>query len=109
MISRIRRLESVVTELSAQVEDGVGDDVGESVSVEIPRHHQEEISEAIEASNGGAENVLMANESERMEDIGQMIIAKGGTLHVGKGFWTAFCGEVRTPGLSETGSILTST
>ncbi|CAI4218850.1 unnamed protein product [Parascedosporium putredinis] len=72
LISRLRRLETVVTELTAQVEE----ETGRRVTHVEP--------EPLDPQPG----------SEFDEDFGRLVVDKDGGLHVGNRFWTVFCDEV---------------
>ncbi|KAF5643670.1 uncharacterized protein FTJAE_3087 [Fusarium tjaetaba] len=85
LLSRLRRLESVVTELAAQVEDENGAKTMGQITVD------KEPTESSWATSSGS---LDHQTSEFDEDFGRLIVDKDGTLHVGNRFWTVFCSEV---------------
>ncbi|KAF5545372.1 hypothetical protein FMEXI_6120 [Fusarium mexicanum] len=85
LLSRLRRLESVVTELAAQVEDENGAKTMGQITVD------KEPTESSWATSSGS---LDHQASEFDEDFGRLVIDKDGTLHVGNRFWTVFCSEV---------------
>ncbi|EEU39044.1 uncharacterized protein NECHADRAFT_94408 [Fusarium vanettenii 77-13-4] len=79
LLGRLRRLESVVTELAAQVEDETGPTPGESDVTES----------SLTVSSTGQQAG-----SEYDEEFGRLVVDKDGGLHVGNRFWSVFCGEV---------------
>ncbi|KAM0268569.1 hypothetical protein ACHAPA_004810 [Fusarium lateritium] len=86
LLGRLRRLESVVTELAAQVEDENGAKIGSfdvmgGITVDAPATE----SSAATSSQAG---------TEYDEDFGRLVVDKDGGLHVGNRFWSVFCGEV---------------
>ncbi|KAK6444505.1 hypothetical protein FP744_10000753 [Trichoderma asperellum] len=109
LLNRLRRLESLVTELAAQVEEGadkvqpiplgslpsvigvcpptetVNAEIGkrELPSQESPMHFEKLIS----AMKSHAEG-------EMNEDFGTLVVGKEAGLQIGKGFWSVFCSEV---------------
>ena len=91
LINRLRRLESIVTELSAQVEEGTGDQQGGgSLPWQMALRPQQDgaapstsTTESTDTSNGEVD-----------EDFGRLVVAKDGVLHVGHQVWTVFCDEV---------------
>ncbi|KAF5602048.1 hypothetical protein FPANT_1574 [Fusarium pseudoanthophilum] len=85
LLSRLRRLESVVTELAAQVEDENGAKTMGQITVD---------KEPTESSWATSSSSLDHQTSEFDEDFGRLVVDKGGTLHVGNRFWTVFCSEV---------------
>ncbi|RSL77090.1 hypothetical protein CEP51_009376 [Fusarium floridanum] len=104
LLSRLRRLESVVTELAAQVEDGSQDPrastaPGPSGSVSIsssetgPATVESEDPSVTESSLTVSSTGQQAG-SEYDEEFGRLVVDKDGGLHVGNRFWTVFCGEV---------------
>ncbi|KAF5676804.1 hypothetical protein FHETE_1997 [Fusarium heterosporum] len=76
LLSRLRRLESVVTELAAQVEDENGAAIGSAAMGQI----------TVDAST--------SYHGTEYEDFGRLVVDKDGGLHVGNRFWSVFCGEV---------------
>ncbi|KAF5566150.1 hypothetical protein FPHYL_3898 [Fusarium phyllophilum] len=85
LLSRLRRLESVVTELAAQVEDENGAKTMGQITVD---------KEPTEPSWATSSSSLDHQTSEFDEDFGRLVVDKDGTLHVGNRFWTVFCSEV---------------
>ncbi|KAG9502557.1 hypothetical protein J7337_005387 [Fusarium musae] len=85
LLSRLRRLESVVTELAAQVEDENGAKAMGQITVD---------KEPTESSWATSSSSLDHQTSEFDEDFGRLVVDKDGTLHVGNRFWTVFCSEV---------------
>ncbi|KAF4961735.1 hypothetical protein FGADI_98 [Fusarium gaditjirri] len=85
LLSRLRRLESVVTELAAQVEDENGAKTMGQITVD------KEPAESSWATSSGS---LDHQTSEFDEDFGRLVVDKDGGLHVGNRFWTVFCSEV---------------
>ncbi|KAJ9422315.1 hypothetical protein QL093DRAFT_2310914 [Fusarium oxysporum] len=85
LLSRLRRLESVVTELAAQVEDENGAKTMGQITVD------KEPTESSWATSSGS---LDHQTSEFDEDFGRLVVDKDGGLHVGNRFWTVFCSEV---------------
>ncbi|RSL60176.1 hypothetical protein CEP54_006881 [Fusarium duplospermum] len=104
LLSRLRRLESVVTELAAQVEDGSQDPraaaaPGPSGAVSIsssdtgPTPVESEDPSVTESSLTVSSTGQQAG-SEYDEEFGRLVVDKDGGLHVGNRFWSVFCGEV---------------
>lgn len=109
LLNRLRRLEALVTELAAQVEDGpdkiqsilpgslpsvagvprpsatISDEIEERElpGRELPMHFGELFS-AMKAHFDGEIN----------EDFGRLVIGKESGVQIGKGFWSVFCSEV---------------
>jgi hypothetical protein len=97
LLSRLRRFESVVTELAAQVEDENGAKIGGSMG----RHQQITVdasgtdsSWATSSSVGLDHQTAVADSTEEDEDFGRLVVDKDGGLHVGNRFWSVFCTEV---------------
>ncbi|KAM0300277.1 hypothetical protein HYE67_010532 [Fusarium culmorum] len=87
LLSRLRRLESVVTELAAQVEDENGASIGAS--------HQKQITvDASATVSSWATSSAVADSTDEGEDFGRLVVDKDGGLHVGNRFWSVFCSEV---------------
>ncbi|KAL6921554.1 hypothetical protein FSST1_005580 [Fusarium sambucinum] len=87
LLGRLRRLESVVTELAAQVEDENGANIGVS--------HQKQITVDASATNSSwATSSAVADSTDEGEDFGRLVVDKDGGLHVGNRFWSVFCSEV---------------
>ncbi|KAJ4861312.1 fungal zn(2)-Cys(6) binuclear cluster domain-containing protein [Trichoderma breve] len=109
LLDRLRRLESLVTELAAQVEDGPdkiqslftgpmtsatgvihsGETVNAAVGKRGPRDLESpmavgELISAMKSSFQGEIN----------EDFGRLVVGKEAGLQIGKGFWSIFCNEV---------------
>ncbi|EHK49355.1 hypothetical protein TRIATDRAFT_214314 [Trichoderma atroviride IMI 206040] len=76
LLNRLRRLESLVTELAAQVEDGP-DKIQSILPGLLP----------ISAMKSHLEG-------ETNEDFGRLVIGNEAGLQIGKGFWSVFCSEV---------------
>lgn len=104
LLSRLRRLESVVTELAAQVEDGSQDPSaaiapGPSGAASIsssetgPTPAGSEDPSVTESSLTASSTGQQAG-SEYDEEFGRLVVDKDGGLHVGNRFWSVFCGEV---------------
>jgi hypothetical protein len=87
LLGRLRRLESVVTELAAQVEDENGANIDSHVMGGIT-------VDAAATESSGATSSQAGTEYD--EDFGRLVVDKDGGLHVGNRFWTVFCGEVST-------------
>ncbi|KAF7563652.1 hypothetical protein G7046_g432 [Stylonectria norvegica] len=112
LLSRLRRLEAVVTELSAQVEDGSKDGSKDgpneqealsgnyySTSARSSAWNTTLGAEGLEvpsqASSSGIPSTVNSEPgSEFDEDFGRLVIHKDGSLQIGKGFWSVFCNEV---------------
>lgn len=97
LLSRLRRLETVVTELAAQVEDGSHNP---SHTPAASTDEQSNISTAVSRDDSGSssQNPPTVNTepgSEFDEEFGRLVIDKEGSLHVGNRFWSVFCSEVR--------------
>lgn len=89
LLGRLRRLESVVTELAAQVEDENG------AKVDFHAHVMGGITVDAAATESSAATSSQAG-TEYDEDFGRLVVDKDGGLHVGNRFWSVFCGEVST-------------
>ena len=91
LLGRLRRLESVVTELAAQVEDENGAKMmmgQRTVDASGTDSSWATSSVQLTDSAEGQEEV------EENEDFGRLVVDKDGGLHVGNRFWTVFCSEV---------------
>lgn len=111
LLNRLRRLEAVVTELGAQVEEGA-DELGlegADVSVHFPTSRLRSLGkvnssvDAVTTTNTPSLDELHSTLSSSVismpdvsEDFGKLVTAKNGTLQVGNQFWTVFCDEVTT-------------
>ena len=98
LLNRLRRLEAVVTEMSAQVEDIPGEGRGS----------QPYTAPWVSSGDGGPSNNVSQQRvssmtsntkdqntpSEIDEDFGRLIIGQGSNKQVGHQFWTIFCDEV---------------
>ncbi|KAM0245660.1 hypothetical protein ACHAQJ_010500 [Trichoderma viride] len=109
LLDRLRRLEALVTELAAQVEDGP-----EKIQSILPGSLSSvagvlRSSETVNAEIGkrgpsdwelpvAFEELVFAMESrfeeETNEDFGRLVVGKEAGVQVGKGFWSVFCSEV---------------
>ncbi|KAF5003140.1 hypothetical protein FDECE_10285 [Fusarium decemcellulare] len=101
LLGRLRRLESVVTELAAQVEDGSqgpGGTVASSGpgrgSIASSEAGQTSMDTSVTESSQTVSSTSNHAGSEFDEEFGRLVVDKGGTLHVGNRFWSVFCGEV---------------
>ncbi|KAK7227182.1 hypothetical protein V2G26_015185 [Clonostachys chloroleuca] len=102
LISRLRRLEAVVTEMSAQVEEGAREQgLGENFSFQVtPRSSSASATASTPPSTGEAwpapvDGLQAIPEADDLgEDFGRLVVAKDGALHIGRRFWTVFCDEV---------------
>ncbi|CAH0017468.1 unnamed protein product [Clonostachys rhizophaga] len=101
LISRLRRLEAVVTEMSAQVEEGAREQgLGENFSFQVtPRSSSASATASTPPSTGEAwpapvDGLQAISEDDLGEDFGRLVVAKDGALHIGRRFWTVFCDEV---------------
>ncbi|KAL7917318.1 hypothetical protein ACQKWADRAFT_324739 [Trichoderma austrokoningii] len=111
LLSRLRRLESLVTELAAQVEDGP-DKVQSILPGLLPRVAGVSRSPETETTNPEIGNRELPNqrfpmqfrelvsamdfyyESEINEDFGELVVGNKTGVQIGKGFWSVFCSEV---------------
>lgn len=111
LLNRLRRLESLVTELAAQVEDGP-DKVQSILSDSLPSvagvfrsSKTETVNPEIgkwELPNQGSPmhfgELISAMKShfegEINEDFGRLVVGNEAGLQIGKGFWSVFCSEV---------------
>lgn len=101
LLSRLRRLEAVVTELSAQVEEGPSDRNG---SLSFPSSFNNSSAQFSMGSDHTSASINKSavieavepghTENEMDEEFGRLVIDSGGGLQVGKGFWSIFCDEV---------------
>ncbi|KPM34808.1 hypothetical protein AK830_g11768 [Neonectria ditissima] len=111
LLGRLRRLEAVVTELTAQVEDGPGDpgeetapgrplanpSVSATGSISSPnttRSEARSTGQSLDGSSSDAPSVRPPAGSEFDEEFGRLVVDKDGGLHVGNRFWSVFCDEV---------------
>ncbi|PKK49661.1 hypothetical protein CI102_5430 [Trichoderma harzianum] len=83
LLDRLRRLESLVTELAAQVEDGP-DKIQSLFTGPLTSATVGELISAMKSSFQGETN----------EDFGRLVVGKEAGLQIGKGFWSIFCNEV---------------
>ncbi|KAI5460870.1 fungal-specific transcription factor domain-containing protein [Mariannaea sp. PMI_226] len=112
LLSRLRRLEAVVTELAGQVEDGSGSgsgtssvnaamsqssSIGRSSSSPMPRAPSSDGRSAVRpmpnADRDASVPQLQAG-SEFDEEFGRLVVDKDGGIRVGNRFWSVFCNEV---------------
>lgn len=109
LLDRLRRLESLVTELAAQVEDGP-DKIqslftGPLTSATGVIHSGETVNAAVgkqgllDAKSPMAVGELISAmkssfQEEMNEDFGRLVVGKEAGLQIGKGFWSIFCNEV---------------
>lgn len=109
LLNRLRRLESLVTELAAQVEDGP-DKTQSTILNSLPSVAGVlDSSEAVNAQIGkndlpGWESPMSfgdlisfmksRSDEEINEDFGRLVVGKEAGLQIGKGFWSVFCSEV---------------
>lgn len=82
MLERLRRLESVVTELSAQVDEAGVDGGGARGKMVTPSETEGEMEEEEEEGGDG-------------ENFGELVTGGGGRVRINKAFWSVFCDEVR--------------
>ncbi|KEY70579.1 hypothetical protein S7711_02729 [Stachybotrys chartarum IBT 7711] len=110
LLSRLRRLESIVTELGIQIGEGAEKaGISGAPSIEIPLSAARSFGRVSEAPPLGpspssvptTEAFYTASEpthsgatSVEDDDFGELIVARNGGLHVGNRFWTIFCSEV---------------
>ncbi len=80
LLERLRRLEAVVTELSAQV-----DEAGVL-----------QVNGQITPSSTVAEAVDEYEDEQPDEDFGRLVTGGDGRVRIAKSFWSVFCDEVRT-------------
>lgn len=111
LLNRLRRLESLVTELAAQVEDGP-DKVQSILPGLLPSVAGFPRSSETETANHEIGKQELPNqdsplhfgelisamkshfEGETNEDFGRLVIGNEAGLQIGKGFWSVFCSEV---------------
>ncbi|KKP02558.1 hypothetical protein THAR02_05329 [Trichoderma harzianum] len=109
LLDRLRRLESLVTELAAQVEDSP-DKIqslftGPLTSATGAIHYGEAVNAAVgkqgpldSESPMSVGELISAMKSpferETNEDFGRLVVGKEAGLQIGKGFWSIFCNEV---------------
>ena len=97
LLSRLRRLETVVTELAAQVEDGASNRVLTPASSGNANADERSSTSGVSQGDSGSSKAPTVNTepgSEFDEEFGRLVIDKEGTLHVGNRFWSVFCSEV---------------
>lgn len=109
LLNRLRRLESLVTELAAQVEDGPDKIqsilLGSLPSVAgVPRYSETVDAEIKKRELPNGESPMHFGElisamkshfeGEMNEDFGRLVVGKATGLQIGKGFWSIFCSEV---------------
>lgn len=109
LLDRLRRLESLVTELAAQVEDGP-DKIkslftgpltsatgvihsGETVNAEVGKRGPLD-SESPMAVGELISAMQSSFQGETNEEFGRLVVGKEAGLQIGKGFWSIFCNEV---------------
>ncbi|KAF5025419.1 hypothetical protein F66182_2521 [Fusarium sp. NRRL 66182] len=85
LLGRPRRLESVVTELAAQVEEENGSMGQTQVDASATESSLPTSSSSPHQQTG----------SEYGEEFGRLVVEQDGGLHVGHRFWSVFCSEVR--------------
>lgn len=90
LLGRLRRLEAVVTELTAQMEDGA---IPASRNSDFVLPDQQSSSSQSEL----VQNALASWQqgADPMEDFGSLLTDSNGNMRVSKGFWSIFCHEVR--------------
>ncbi|KAF4962352.1 hypothetical protein FSARC_9560 [Fusarium sarcochroum] len=94
LLSRLRRLESVVTELAAQVEDEDGSKIGSGSGSSTMGQIQVDASATESSHTTSSASLNHQTGSEYDEEFGRLIVDKDGSIHVGNRFWSVFCGEV---------------
>ena len=113
LLTRIRRLESLVTELAGQLEDGNqqhqdqpqqqlrGSIADASASIVTPSDSYRSSSSS--GPHGGVTSLSLASGNEAVisqideelnEDFGKLLVGQDGSLHIGQEFWSIFCNEV---------------
>lgn len=97
LLSRLRRLEAVVTELAGQIEEGPGP----SATASTPGTDRSGTGTMPSGSGDAAardEHSLVAAKigAELDEEFGTLVAERDGFIRVGKGFWSVFCDEVRS-------------
>ncbi|KAH6892410.1 fungal-specific transcription factor domain-containing protein [Thelonectria olida] len=109
LLSRLRRLETVVIELAGQVEDGPNAPsshpatahsssvtvTGSTSSPDATQSDARSVVQSITSSGSEAFGVKATPAgSEFDEEFGRLVVDKDGSLHVGNRFWSVFCDEV---------------
>lgn len=111
LLNRLRRLESLVTELAAQVEDGpdkvqsilpgllpsvAGFPRSSETETANPEIGKQELPNQDSPLHFGELITAMKSrfEGETNEDFGRLVIGNEAGLQIGKGFWSVFCSEV---------------
>ncbi|KAM5371303.1 hypothetical protein ACJZ2D_008104 [Fusarium nematophilum] len=99
LLGRLRRLESVVTELAAQVEDGpsgptMASEEGSTSGGETGQTPATSADASVIGSSQVASSTGHQAGVEFDEEFGRLVVDKGGGLHVGNRFWSVFCDEV---------------
>lgn len=101
LLGRLRRLEAVVTELTAQVEEGPRGEALSDASRLKNGHYP--TSMPTWAGSGSMSPLVIRDTSmvtgtqdidELDEEFGDLVVDTDGRLQVGKGFWSIFCDEV---------------
>lgn len=109
LLGRLRRLEAVVTEMTAQIEDGAEEHgvramIGHETSPTTATSSGASGSNAADlavslprpsATTGGDLAMTSQATDEFGEEFGRLVIDKDGSLHAGNRFWSVFCDEVR--------------
>lgn len=111
LMTRVRRLESLVTELAGQVEEK-GADVYPTTSSTYATHHhhhhhhppashqhtqKEQEKETLDVICEDRDDAVAKIDEELSEEFGKLVVSKDGSLHIGKGFWSVFCNEASFP------------
>lgn len=86
LLERLRRLEAVVTELSAQVDEA--NEAGTR-----PEGHGWQLTPN---SRAVSSTEMVDADQEPEEDFGQLVTGGDGRVRIAKSFWSVFCDEVGT-------------
>jgi hypothetical protein len=100
-MSRLRRLEAVVTELTAQIEEGSQQKTPRGL---VAFHGTSNygtslidgtsIEHALAMSVSNAMDTDAQNNGEFDEEFGSLVSQRDGGIQIGKQFWSVFCSEV---------------
>ncbi|TQW01227.1 fungal specific transcription factor domain-containing protein [Cordyceps javanica] len=90
LLHRLRRLEAVVTELSAQVDEVNG---SSAATAQHSGQLHPTASETV-ASGTGPEDEEEEGEGETSEDFGRLVTGGHGRVRIARSFWSVFCDEV---------------
>lgn len=99
LIGRLRHLEAVVTELTAQVEDSPKNQSADGYLASSTQENVRPGSSTGQSLLTDAESATVGQScGEIDEDLSKLVVDRDGELQTEKGFWSSFCDEVRDDG-----------